>query len=101
MEGTQRTVAGPPHLGVDTRVSFRRMALEALDALPEGMGCLVVDLSATRLVDSAGVGVLVLVRQYAADRRQVVRLRGISEELRLLLVLTRLEDLFEIEDAGR
>jgi ABC-type transporter Mla MlaB component len=54
----------------------------------------------SRLVDSAGRGVLVLIQQLAAERRQTVRLRGASEELRLLLALTRLEDMFEVEQQG-
>ena len=93
----QRVIVAPSHLGVDTRASFRRSAVGLLDALPEGTGCLVVDLTVSRLVDSAGLGTLVLVQQHAAARRQTVRLRGASEELRLLLALTRLEDMFEME----
>ena len=93
----QRVIVAPSHLGVDTRAAFRRSALSVLDALPEGAGCLVVDLTLSRLVDSAGLGTLVLIQQHAADRRQTVRLRGANEELRLLLALTRLEDMFEME----
>jgi anti-anti-sigma regulatory factor len=48
-------------------------------------------------VDSAGLGVLVLVRERAAERRWTVCLRGASEELRFMLVLTRLENRFEFE----
>jgi anti-anti-sigma regulatory factor len=49
------------------------------------------------LVDSAGLGTLMLIQQHAAGRRLTIRLRGINEELRLLLVLTKLEDMFEVE----
>jgi len=90
-------IAAPAHLGLETRAEFRRGAVELLDALPQGAGRLVVDVSLTRLVDSAGLGTLILIQQHAAARRQTVRLRGINEELRLLLVLTKLEDQFEIE----
>jgi len=41
------------------------------------------------------------VRQHAAKRRQVIQLRGVSEEIRLLLAFTKLEDQFVIEDRGR
>ena len=60
-------------------------------------GGLVIDLSGTRSVDSAGLGALMLIQRKAAERRQVVRLRGANEELRFLLVLTKLDDLFELE----
>ena len=94
----EQAIAAPSHLVTDTRAEFRKAAVEALDALPEGSGRLIADLSLTRMVDSAGLGTLILVQQHAAARHQVVRLRGLSEEVRLLLELTRLEDRFEIEN---
>jgi anti-anti-sigma factor len=71
--------------------------VELLDQLPEGAGRLVIDLSATRAVDSAGLGTLMLIQRRAAERRVAVALRGANEELRFLLVLTKLDDLFELE----
>jgi hypothetical protein len=38
-----------------------------------------------------------LVQRRAGERRQRVALRSASEELRFLLMLTKLEDLFELE----
>jgi anti-anti-sigma factor len=65
--------------------------------MPEGESRLVIDLSATQHVDSAGLGALMLVQRRAGERRQRVTLRSASEELRFLLMLTKLEDLFELE----
>ena len=98
MVNPEGVIAAPATLGLETRTESRREAVGLLDGLPEGTGRLVVDVSLTRLVDSAGLGTLILIQQHAAGRRQIVRLRGINEELRLLLVLTKLEDMFEIED---
>lgn len=92
-----RVLAAPAELTLDFRTAFRRAAGEMLDALPEGSGRLIVDLAGTRHVDSAGLGTLMLVQRKAAERRQRVSLRGASEELRFLLVLTKLDDLFEID----
>ena len=86
-------------LGLDSRSAFRSDALAALMEMPEGAGRLIIDLSATRSVDSAGLSSLILVQRRAASRRQVVRLRNVGEELRFLLVLTKLEDLFEFDEA--
>jgi anti-anti-sigma regulatory factor len=97
MDATTKVIAAPSHLGLETRAEFRRAATELLDGLPEGAGCLIVDVSLCRLVDSAGLGTLMLIQQHAAGRRLTIRLRGINEELRLLLVLTKLEDMFEVE----
>lgn len=93
----ERTLAAPEALGLDTRTGFRREAAALLDELPEGTGRLVIDLTATRAVDSAGLGALMLIQRRAAERRQTVCLRGANEELRFLLVLTKLDDLFELE----
>jgi ABC-type transporter Mla MlaB component len=92
-----KVIVAPSHLGMDTRAEFRRAAVELLDSFPEGSGRLVVDVSLTRLVDSAGLGTLIMVQQHATARKLAVRLRGVSEELRMLLALTKLEEMFEVE----
>ena len=87
---------GPEHLGLETRAAFRQEAMALLSSLPEDGGRLVIDLQATRSVDSAGLGVLMLVQRRAAERNQVVVLNRPNDELRFLLVLTKLDDLFEV-----
>ncbi len=95
-------VQAPPSLGRETHTQFRRDALESLEAAhPSGRGePLVVDLAATREVDSAGLGALVLVQRRAAEMGRPVHLRGASEELRILLVMTRLDDRFVFEGSA-
>lgn len=93
----EQLLEAPPALGLDERVAFRDAALAALDALPLDTGRLVIDLSATRAVDSAGLGALIVVQRRAAARRQTVCLRHVTDELRFLLMLTKLADLFDIE----
>ena len=94
----------PALLDRHTRHAFRKAALDAVESnsesLPEGDRRLVVDLERTTKVDSAGLEALVMVRERAAERRWTVCLRGASEELRFLLVLTRLEDRFEFEPSS-
>ncbi|TFG53440.1 MAG: anti-sigma factor antagonist [Gemmatimonadales bacterium] len=91
-----RRIAAPETLGLDTRHEFRRAAIDLLDTLPEGRGRLVIDLGPTAHVDSAGLGALMLIQRHAAERRQIVALEGASDELRFLLTLTKLDDLFEV-----
>ena len=93
-------ITAPEHLGLESRNDFRQAAVGLLDQLPEGEGRLVIDLSGTRRVDSAGLGALMLIQRRAAERRQVVILRNTSDEIRYLLALTKMDDLFEIE-AGK
>ena len=80
----EKTIAAPERLDLESRTVFRRAAGEVLDL-------------GTRSVDSAGLGALMLIQRKAAERRQTVCLRGANEELRFLLVLTKLDDLFELE----
>jgi anti-anti-sigma factor len=95
--GTARELLAPDRLGLDTRVAFRKAAVQLLDTLPEGSGQLIIDLAPTRQVDSAGLGVLMLIQRRAAERRQTIVLRNPNDELRFLLVVTKLADLFHIE----
>jgi anti-anti-sigma factor len=94
---SDKVLAAPEELGLDSRTTFRRAATELLEQLPEGAGRLVIDLGGTRQIDSAGLGALMLIQRKAAERRLTVCLRGANEELRFLLVLTKLDDLFELE----
>jgi anti-anti-sigma factor len=96
----ERAMAAPETLGLDTRVEVRKAAVRLLEEMPEGMGRLVIDLARTRQVDSAGLGALMLIQRRAAERRQVVVLRNVSEEIRFLLVLTKLDDLFQLVSAA-
>jgi anti-sigma B factor antagonist len=96
----ERSLAAPETLGLDTRVEIRKSAIRLLEEMPEGTGRLVIDLGPTRHVDSAGLGALMLIQRRAAERRQVVVLRNASEEIRFLLVLTKLDDLFQLESAA-
>jgi anti-anti-sigma factor len=100
MQATQPAVlelSAPEHLGLESRTSFRQTAVGMLEQLPERTGRLVIDLRGTRTVDSAGLGALMLIQRKASERRQVVVLKRPNDELRFLLVLTKLDDLFEVE----
>jgi anti-anti-sigma factor len=73
------------------------MAVIEGHAAIEPGGRVVVDLAGTTNVDSAGLGALIMLQHRASELRHTVCLRGASEELRFLLVLTRLDDRFEFE----
>jgi anti-anti-sigma factor len=93
----ERGLSAPDTLGLESRVEIRKVAIRLLEGMPVGTGRLVIDLSRTRHVDSAGLGALMLIQRSAAERRQTVVLRNPNEEIRFLLVLTKLYDLFQIE----
>ena len=93
----ERGLAAPETLGLESRIEIRQRAVQLLEEMPEGSGRLVVDLTGTRQIDSAGLGALMLIQRHAAERRQAVVLRNPNEEIRFLLVLTKLYELFTIE----
>ena len=95
----ERGMMAPESLGLDTRVEVRKAAIKLLEEMPEGVGRLVIDLGRTRHVDSAGLGALMLIQRRASERRQAVVLRNLTDEIRFLLVLTKLDDLFQLETA--
>ena len=95
----ERGLSAPDTLGLETRVQIRKAAVQLLEEMPEGTGRLVIDLGHTRYIDSAGLGALMLIQRRAAERRQGVVLRRPNEEIRFLLVLTKLYDLFQVEAA--
>jgi anti-anti-sigma regulatory factor len=95
-ETNSRTIAAPEVLGLDTRGGFRDEAVGLLERIGDE-GVLVVDFHATRRIDSAGLGALMLVQRKASERTQRVVLRNLRDEFRFLLVLTKLDDLFDIE----
>lgn len=97
-EAAARSIVAPEELGLETRLAFRESATRELDALPDA-ATLILDLGATRRVDSAGLSALMLLQRHAADRGQRLILRQPSEELRFLLALTLMTDLFVIDPA--
>jgi anti-anti-sigma factor len=96
-QDVERGLCAPEILGLESRVEILKAAVHLLEEMPEGCGRLVIDLTHTRQVDSAGLGALMLIQRRAAERRQVVVLRNPSEEIRFLLVLTKLAELFHID----
>lgn len=98
---SERVLRAPLALGLESRADFRQAAIRLLEELPEGHGRLVLDLQQTSRLDSAGLGVLMLVQRRAQERRQRVALRNASDEVRFLLSLTKLLDLFEVDTVAR
>src|SRR5438045_9789291 len=92
---SEKVLAAPEELGLDSRTAFRRAATELLEQLGEGAGRLVIDLAGTRQIDSAGLGALMLIQRKAAQRRLTVCLRGANEALPFPPVLTQLAALSE------
>lgn len=97
-ENTQ-TLAAPARLVTETRLDFRRSALEHVErAAQESASRIYVDLAATRDIDASGLGVLVLLQKRARERMIATRLLNAGASVRQMLLLTKLDYLFELED---
>lgn len=89
----------PTALNSATRGPFYDAALAALEKLDakKAPSRLVIDMRRTDRVDSTGLSVLVLLQVRAAERKHSVALLDASEEIRFLLLMTRLEDRFDLD----
>lgn len=62
--------------------------------LPSGR--YIVDLGQTRYMDSAALGMLLLLREHATSQAATVTIRGANEDLKRVLTIARFEQLFEL-----
>lgn len=95
VEGSVAVVVVREELVVENRSDFKDRVLERLD---EGRRKFLVDFTAARYIDSAGLGELVSVARTVREKGGELRICGLGEDLRTLFELTRLDSLFEIAD---
>ena len=89
-------IVAPARLVAATRAEFRRQAIELVDrAAAEQADGITIDLGTTSEVDASGLGILVLVQKRGRERGLVTRLAHANEPVRRMLILTRLDYLFE------
>jgi anti-sigma B factor antagonist len=86
-------VEAPTQFIVDTRADVRQRVRAQLE---QGRSTVVVDLSRTEYVDSAGLGTLVLLNKEARAAGACLVLAGLSDHVRDLLRLVRLDEVFTI-----
>lgn len=80
-------------LVVTNRQEFKQMVL---DAMEQGARTVVVDFTDASYIDSSGLGALVSLSRRLRDAGGDLRLVGLSDELRTLFELTRLDALFPL-----
>lgn len=86
-------VEGPTQFIIDNRAEVRQRVRAQLE---QGRSTVVVDLSRTEYVDSAGLGTLVLLNKEARAAGGCLVLAGLSDHVRDLLRLVRLDEVFTI-----
>jgi anti-anti-sigma factor len=95
-EAPVQPLSAPLRLTSHHRLDFRRAVLEALEtAATAGAHTVDVDLSRTIEMDASGLGVLVLLQKRARERGLRTRLVSTPHAVREMLLMTRLDALFE------
>jgi anti-anti-sigma factor len=89
-------LSGP--LTLSPTLSSLREAAKRVLGTPEVLG-LILHVSGVTTADSAGLGELTVVYTFASQRACPLRLVGATPNLRRILEMTRLEDLFQPVDS--
>ena len=92
------SIAVPDRLVAETRAQFRKDALAYLDrAAAQSVMDVALDMSHTTEMDASGLGILVVIQKKAKELGIRMRIAGAPQQVRYLLLLTKLEHLFEFE----
>jgi len=80
---------------VGNRHELKEKVIERLEA---GDRQFLIDFTSSSYIDSSGLGVLVSLSKKIRESGGVLRLAGLSDDLRTLFELTKLDTLFQIAD---
>ena len=82
-------------------VVLRRLARSIDDASESdpGIALVVLDLSAVAIVPSLALGLLVQTLNKCKERRQRLKLAGVQPQIRKVLTLTRMDEVFDLADS--
>jgi ABC-type transporter Mla MlaB component len=93
------TFSAPDRIVAETRATFRKEALVFMEqAVAAGLFEVSMEMSKTVEVDASGLGVLVVVQKKAKELGLRMRVTRAPQQVRYLLLLTKLEHLFEFAD---
>lgn len=84
---------------VDGRFDFSqlqsfRCAYEQIEKKPQGY---IIDLSASNYIDSSALGMLLALRDHAGGDSADITIKNCSPDIKKILMITKLDELFKIE----
>ena len=95
----EATLPAPERLVADTRAAFRKDAMSYLDrAAAQQVKEFGLDMSRTVEMDASGLGILVVVQKKASELGIRMKIVKAPQQVRYLLLLTKLEHLFVFVD---
>ena len=80
-------------LDFKVRQEFR----EAYENTPTKPGSVIIDLQETEFMDSSGLGMLLLLRDYLRADQSMIRLRNAGDKLSKVLAVANFDKLFTVE----
>jgi anti-anti-sigma factor len=83
-------------VGILDSINGNNLRREVIDAVEAGTKTILIDCQAIELVDSSGLGVLVMSLKKVRDVGGRLVLCSINDQLRMLLELTDMDSVFEI-----
>ncbi|WP_242051944.1 anti-sigma factor antagonist [Phormidium sp. FACHB-1136] len=89
-------VSVPPNLTVVEAVEFERQVKAYCKQQPSPQ-TIVIDLSDTTFMDSSGLGALMISYRACQQQHIAIVLRGVREQVRMVLTMTDLDQLFTLE----
>jgi anti-anti-sigma factor len=92
-------VSVPSTLTVVEAVEFERTVKDHCQNNPQ-LETIIIDLSYTNFIDSSGLGALVICYRTCSAKGISIVLRGVQEQVRMILQLTDVEQLFTFEPAA-
>ncbi len=93
---TARVVSVPSTLTVVEAIAFEQQVKRHCQSQPTPQ-TIIIDLSQTNFIDSSGLGALVICYRTCQAEKIAMVLRGVQEQVRMVLALTDLDQLFTFE----
>lgn len=94
LEGDRLVIHLSGMLTFDDHESFRAVVTTIVDS---EVGAVVMDLSGLSMIDSAGIGMLLLANDRAGKQNKLMRLRGVSGHVAKVVELSKIEQLIPID----
>ncbi len=98
VDATSGVICMPQRFTVTEAVAFKQRCQLFFEEHPE-VQLLVLDFAQTEFVDSSGIGALVICQRLSQSHDTQMRLRNLAEQVGMVLAMTELDKVFQIEPA--
>jgi anti-anti-sigma factor len=90
-------ISGPPRLTMLEAVLFREQVIQVIQSGLVTQNTIILDFCQTSLIDSSGIGALVICWKAAQAQETKLLMRGIQPDVKVAIALAELDEIFQIE----